>query len=227
MIEGQFKPFQRLQLGDFEEINPGGLEISLFASATSTAATITWPGSLQSGMVAFLIDHANNAAGTPTSVTPSGFTNIPLSGTSTDSFHRALVSYKILTGSESGSLTGMDGTGQDRKVMWIFTGTQPITGVTITSATSQLTSNNPASQNITVSSGTPPLVFLASASNLNNSSSAFSTASPAFDSTLATSSGLLISGYKIYNSLPQDHTIDMNDLGTSNILISLYAQFTF
>jgi hypothetical protein len=32
----------------------------------------------------------------------------------------------------------------------------------------------------------------------------------------------MIIGWKIYNSSPQDHTVDMNDLGNANLLISGY-----
>lgn len=225
MIEGQFKPFQRLQLGDFEEINPGGLEISLFASATSTAATITWPGSLQSGMVAFLIDHANNIINKPTDVTPSGFTNIPLSGTAqTDGFNRVKTSYKILTGSESGSLTGMDGDSFDRKIMFIIQGTSPIASVTISDATVNLTNSDPGSETISASNGIGPVLVIGSASIGSSATAAFSTESPAFDATVAATR--MVAGYKIYNSSPQDHTIDMNDLGSGNALIGFYATFS-
>jgi hypothetical protein len=82
-------------------------------SATSTASTITWP-SVKAGDIAVLHDYAASAASTPTAVTPDGFTNACDSSNAT---LRAMTSWKLCTGAESGSLTGMNGNVSNRKAM--------------------------------------------------------------------------------------------------------------
>ena len=53
----------------------------------------------------------------------------------------------------------------------------------------------------------------------------FSTASPAFDSVIGFDAGspYMLLGYKIYNTSPANHSIDMNDQGTFNNLLSGYV----
>jgi hypothetical protein len=50
----------------------------------------------------------------------------------------------------------------------------------------------------------------------NTGTTAFSTASPAFDGDIAAAATFRV-GYKVYNSSPVDHTIDMNDIGTNTL----------
>lgn len=197
--------------------------LSFLSSATAIAATITWP-SVQAGDIAYVIDSASNSSGAPTSVTPSGFTNIFDSGAFL-TFYKVMVSRKICTGSESGSLTGMDGTNSDNKVLLVFRATKAAASVTNSTPTSEATAGNPASQDILASGQvTPLIVFGVSAAS---GTAAFSTASPAFDATVATSAGRLLVGYKIYNAAPADHTIDQNDLGTMNYLAGFYSRISF
>lgn len=98
---------------------------------------------------------------------------------------------------------------------------------TITPAdwTSEGTSGDPASQTANASGGTAPLVVVGIAF-APAGTAAFSTESPAFDGSALNSESDVIIGYKVYYSAPQDHTIDMADLGVSNVLASGYIQLT-
>lgn len=186
--------------------------LALFGSAIANAATITWPASVAAGDVAVLFDVAGSTG--PAAVTPSGFTNHV---NVTDGFVRNMISSKVCTGSESGSLTGMSSTTMN-KVLLVFRG--GATTITPSTFNSQQTAGDPTLQTVAASGGVAPLVVLGMAYG-SAGSAAFSTASPAFDGTVTTATALLITGYKIYNSAPANHSIDMNDLG-SNFLASGY-----
>lgn len=186
-------------------------------SATSTAATVTWP-SVAAGDVAILFDFADGAVSAPSAVTPSGFTNhVDLTAAST---LRMMISSKVCTGSESGSLTGMNGNVANSKVMLIFEA--GVSSINSSTWNAQMTAGNPAAQIVSATAGSVPLiVFGAAAAGDGGGLPGFSTASPAFDAQVT--AGTLRTGYTIYNSAPADHTIDMNDV-LNNALASGYLE---
>lgn len=197
----------------------GGLVF--LASAVSNAGTITIPAGAQAGDLAVLCDHARDSNDTPTDVVPSGWTGWGTDGTDAigDAF-RGRLSYKILGAAEGGTnVTGMNDSAED-KVMLVFRNSGPITNVTASTLNIQTTTGNPAAQSVMASSGTPPLVVIGCAA-AHDATAAFSTANPAFDATVATADADMIVGYKIYNASPQNHSIDMNNLG-ANLLASGY-----
>ncbi len=99
-------------------------------SATSTLATITYPAGIQAGDLILLIDRA---AGTTSSLAiPTGFTQISTTATVAQNLfpYRVTYSYKIATGTETGNITGQDGSTSDAKTMIVFRGSRPISSVT-------------------------------------------------------------------------------------------------
>jgi len=223
MIEGQFKPFQKLQFEPLEQIVVGGIELTFVGSANSTAQTITWPGGLTSECVAFLLDHAVNIFGIPTEVIPTGFEPNPISRT-TLTASRYTASYKYpLTGSESGSLTGQNGSSSNKKVLLVFK-IAGGTNVNFGGIKVDITDSNPAAQTTAASGSNFPSLVLGTASN-SNAAVTFTTESPNFDNIVSTSNTHLSTGYKIYNTSPADHTIDMNDVGNRNVLNLFTVQF--
>jgi hypothetical protein len=207
--------------------NAGGITLSFVASANSASNTITIPASAQAGDVAILFDFAVRGQATePTDVVPTGWTGIithtfsvagPTSG-------RARISYKILAGGDPGaSVTGMNSDVED-KVMLVFRGSQAISAVNAAGWDLVTGTGNPSSQTVAASGGAAPLVVFGMA-DVNNGTAAFSTASPAFDATVANSDADMLAGYKIYNSAPADHTIDHNHTG-SNALGSGYLELS-
>lgn len=185
--------------------------------ATSTAATITAPSDIVAGDLLVLWDAPINSAGTPTAVTPAGFTQIT---NITATLIRGIASYKIANGSEaSASISGMNGTSANRKILYTFRGNVPITTATLLGLTAEGTDGNPAAQVCSAGSGTPPLVVLGCYYGTPSLSGASFT--PAEDA--STTTGARQVSYKIYNSAPADTTVDLGD-GGSNLLASFYLQ---
>lgn len=224
MIEGQFKPFQRLQFEPLGQLVIGGVKITFVGSGNSTAQTVTWPGGLTSECFAVLHDHAINSIGSPTEVIPTDFTLVP--GVSVAaSTSRYTCTYKYpLTGLESGSLTGQNGNSSNEKVLLVFKIAGGDNVVNFGGILTSMTDANPTAQTTNTGGTNLPSIFLGQTSSPTNTTS-FVTASPVFDGTVSISNTRMIAGYKIYNSAPADHTIDMNDLGNRNTLSSFTAQF--
>jgi hypothetical protein len=197
--------------------------LAFVTSAESSASTITLPSAPDCavGDLAVLLDRALGT-GSPASVTPSGWSSAN-STTATD--RRQNISYKVLESGDIGaSITGMNG-GTNRKLVFIFRASIPLVSALNSTFNGEGTDGNPASQGVAASGGAVPLVVIG-AIGASGSGSAFSTASPAFDATVAHTSNAMVMGYKIYNSGPADHTIDANDIADGNILQSGYIGVT-
>lgn len=197
---------------------------SFVASATSIdSATIVIPSGAQAGDWAILFDHIFNNSPSPTEVVPAGWTQIGSSLTN-GTTRRWVVSHKILVAGDPGAtVTGMSPSTDSDKVMFVFRGANPYASATPSTWNGEQTTLNPASQTVSASGQTAPLIVLGQAF-VSNATAAFSTASPAFDATVATSSARMLAGYKIYDASPSDHTIDQNDLGNTNCLRSGYVR---
>jgi hypothetical protein len=196
------------------------------ASAVSNAPTITTPASVLTNDFGILVDIAyNGTAATPSSVTPTNWTNRhDTSGAVGTARNRLMVSSKVLTTAEaSGSITGMNDDNED-KVMLVFRPSRAIVSATFSTFNSQITSSDPSLQTVSALGQPSPLIVVGLCYALS-STAAFSTASPAFDATVATGTADLLVGYKVYNSSPADHSIDMSDLG-GNVLASFFVRFT-
>lgn len=195
------------------------------STSTSLDFSSLSSGSIQANDVALYIDHCG-AADPPTAVTPSGFTLIMNDSGGGEPGNRAIVSWKKLTGSES-AITGMNassgGSGQDNnKIGLVFRPSRNFTSITFsTPQTSGITSSNPAAITVNPSAETIPSVVVGMA-GVYQGTVTFSTASPAFDAEINLSDNDLRAGYKIYNSSPASHSIDINDLGSGNWLAGFY-----
>lgn len=194
------------------------------ASATSTAGTITVPADVRYGDLLVLHDRATNSAGhgIPSTVLPLGFTAIANSSITSGPETRQIISYKIAAGSEAGtSITGMDGTGFDRKLLYVFRSDSTIESVVASTPNSEATDGNPAAQVVAASGGTPPLVVIGSygTGGFTLDPRSFT---PAKDGEITPGTGDNYLAYKIYNSSPANVTIDMDDEGARNILQSCY-----
>ncbi|RWO94464.1 MAG: hypothetical protein EOQ97_32095, partial [Mesorhizobium sp.] len=132
--QGQFYPGQPIQFMEglltpvmgsgAASVNP----VSFLTSAVSTVATITVPGTILAGDIAFLVDAIVDSTLTP--VYPAGWTTIDevavtgAGGSST----RMICSYKILVSGDAGAtVTGMASPNPARKSMLVFRGSAPIT----------------------------------------------------------------------------------------------------
>jgi hypothetical protein len=100
-----------------------------------------------------------------------------------------------------------------------------ISTITASTPVNQGTTGNPTAQTVEASGQTAPLIVLGSIQTTGFTPVFNASTTPAFDDTWDTV-GLGINtrvGYKLYNSSPVNHTIDMDDLGT-NRLTSLWLR---
>lgn len=193
--------------------------LSFVDSAISDTQDVVIPAGAAVGDLAILLDWASEG-GTPTDVVPTNFTGI---GQASNANARVRASYKVLVGGDPGAtITGMNATGNEPKVMFVFRPNATINTVTLSTVNAQQTTANPTLQTVSASGQPTPLVVIGGA-GCTSGAPVFSTASPAFDATVVNSDDHLRGGYKVYNSSPADHSIDMNDLG-NNGLISFYLR---
>lgn len=199
------------------------MAVAFRASATSTAATITIPAGAAAGDFAFLMQQSAHST-TVASVIPTGWTAIPgtfNTGSAGSPETRWLGAYKVLEAGDPGaSITGMDGDVNDQKIMVVFYGATPLSGIAFGDVLGAVNSGDIASDLIDADVGTAPLIVIG-VSGCNDFAATFSTASPAFDAQLT--AGNLRLGYKLYTSSPADHTIDKTDEGQRNFLGGFYV----
>lgn len=188
-----------------------GVVIAFQGSETSSAETVAWP-SVAAGDLVVLADYAINSIGTPSSVTPTDFS---LAAEVSDSLTRAMVTYKVCDGTETGNITGMNGSSAERKILLHFTGGVAAANNPLTWDT-EVTPNNPTLQTVSASGRNTPLIVFGVAIS-SGFVAGFTTEDPAFDDVVVADFSF---GYKTYNSAPADHDIDMADNGTRNILLS-------
>lgn len=202
-----------------EPAPPGALtSVSFVTSGTSTAANVTGPAGIQAGDILVLYDAAGNTSGTPSTVIPSGFTE--LAGASAGTRNRR-VSYKLATGAEaSASITGMNGTSANHKAILVFRGDATATSVSPGGVVQPaITDGNPADETITAGGGAAPLIVVGAYGSTGAVSPIIFT--PTEDGTVSVTTAILIR-YKIYNASPADVTIGMNDEGNGNGLLGGY-----
>lgn len=202
------------------------------ASRNSNSNTISWP-TTSFGDVAILLDVALNASAStkPTNVVPSGFVQI---GTNSEQIYdafpelwwaRVTLSAKKCTGSESGNITGMNGTEDNNKILLLFDA--GATSINPQGFTNGMTTGNPNSKTITASGGTTPLIVVGACCALKAESTNFTTQNPSFDSVIAKTNNDTRFGYKIYSSgSASNHTINMGNDGDGNILAGAYVEIT-
>ena len=140
--------------------------------------------------------------------TPTGFTSVVGPG--------PRIAYKISDGTET-SLS-------DPGILIVFRGNTSISTVADFDGDFENTAGNPSSQTITSGSGIAPLLVLGAF--LSDGTVNPRTFSPAKDGEVNGTTGVGDSwlAYKIYNSSPSDVTIDMDDEGSDQWLISIYLQ---
>lgn len=191
------------------------ITLSFVDSATSTGETITIPAGAQEGDVAVLFDWSQQKFQAATELVPTGFISIDQDSVSAllRPGTSVVASYRELGSGEGGSsVTGMNHF-INRKVMLVFRPSAPISSITITGKTSELTNNDPAAQ--TSPAGSSPLVKVAVSAS--NNSASFTTEIPTMNKVSVSS---MVAGYLIYNSSPQSQQVDRNDDAWGNWLMS-------
>jgi hypothetical protein len=196
--------------------------VSFSDSITSgtTDGQIGFPALAEPGDLAVAFFYASVITGSLPDVIPAGWTGLAgVSRTVSATTRRSRHCCKILTAEDisAGSITGITGS-TEAKVMLTFRPDTAINDVTVSTWNAESTAADPASQTVTASGQSAPLIVFGVACAVQTGA-AFSTASPAFDATVIANSRNRV-GYKVYNASPANHTIDMNDLGSDNSLAS-------
>lgn len=180
------------------------------ASATSTdSADITAPASIKAGDLLILVDMVLDNS-TPNGNIPSGFTLFQDDArTSSEQRGRITLSGKIADGSEAGAtLTGSFAPdANSTKILFVFRPDNPITSMVGFSGDAVATAgtNDPAAQTVTIGGNEAPLAIIAGYSPTGTTR----LFSPAEDDSIVADGKE--ARYKIYNSSPQDTTVDMGD----------------
>lgn len=204
----------------------GGLTLEFIETDTTSTNTISPSANIAVGdlCVLFYMTYDNDADFVTSG--PSDFTEIYNNAYlyAPATYNAVTIEARILTSTSSFSAGTVNGTVDSRAVRtFYFRPSQALSSFTASTVNSQTTASNPSSQTVSASGGNSPLIVFGHASTTGNA--AFSTSSPAFDNTYTDSYTLSsITGYKIYNSSPEDHSIDMNDLGSGNRLVSFYLE---
>jgi len=201
-------------------VGGGAGTLAFVTSANSTAQNVTCP-TVEAGDLLVLLDRGQGSGGTPpAAVVPTNFSIIDNRAAG---IARQVLSYKIAVGNEEGtSLTGMNGSTSNRKILAVFRQTPAATAATPQNATGEATSGNPAAQVVGASAGAVPLVVIgAYGSDLTVDPR---TMSPAKDAEILNQPGgsNIVLAYKIYNAAPADVSVDMDDESNLNILQSCY-----
>jgi hypothetical protein len=202
---------------------------SVVTTTNGNSATKTIPAEAAVGDLALLFDTAFSQGGSvPATAVPADFTSLKNDTIlGSNGGVRAIVSAKKLVGGDPGSgVTGLSGGTQSRYIFTILRPDAAFVGFTSNDADGQGTSGNPSPQTISAgSAATKPVVVWAHWYGTNFVDPR--TASPAMTE-VEGSSLAHFAKYKVYNSAdsPQDHTVDMDDEGSENILQSGYLTFS-
>lgn len=203
--------------------------------STSTTGTLSLPTGAAAGDLAVYCRTAKNAAtANPGHTAPSGWTSGGANGNNAV-FTSISISYKVLDAADitAGSITDPTvGDQMNRGTIHIFrpdTGYE-ISAVTISPATAtdrfSFSTSNPAPVTLDGSSHSAPVVIVGFGVQEAGDTVSFSTETPAFDDKITAGAANMLVGYKVYNSSPADHTIDIGDSGAYNGLRGLVLALT-
>lgn len=196
---------------------PSSISFITSASATSGSSTITIPASAQVGDLAILCDFTISASSIG-SATPSGWNVIIDDGGAASGWYtRAHMVYRIIqTGDPGSSVSGLSAEYNEEKIMLVFRANSKINSVHFGSVNNERTGNNPSPQTVTTTGVETPLVVLGFYGCGSSGSISPRTFTPAADGEIS-SSGQGYVKYKIYNSSPADHSVDMDDEGVQQM----------
>jgi len=190
--------------------------LSTYSLTTSTAQTIVFPAGIQTGDIAVLMDCVGSADGSPTTVTPAGFTTVDSRSYASSSI-KVVISRRLCVSSDSGqTITGMTGVTHRGKILLIVRNANYTNSVTQSNVLYQVTDGNPSAQVWTAP--TPVNALIGGVFGFNGASSF--TAFTDVASQTGEPSGRIRLGVAYVNGGAATYTIDSGDTGSSNALWS-------
>lgn len=199
--------------------------VGQIASAIGDGETVVVPSSVIAGDLLVLVDHDISSGAEPTLVVPSGFNTFLDYGGDVNAsgfFSRLVASYKIAAASDAGAtLTGLEGEDDSSgKVLVVYRGNVPITGVSATDSGGTNTNGNPGAVSVNASGAATPVLVIGaygSGGGINPR-----TMSPAKDGEVGDASTTCWQAWKIYNADPANVSVDMDDEGNLNTVAGGY-----
>jgi hypothetical protein len=201
---------------------PMTLSFVTSSSGTGTSKGIPSSGGVAAGDVAIIYDSAFNNSGSPSVVTPSGWTMVgSFSGANS---RISIYAKKLVSGDIGGSITGLVGDFVSRWATVVLRPSRSFSAFGGGGSQGTLTSANPAASVSPVTDATSmPVLVLA---QLVGSAAFTETLSPAMTG-VTTSVASHKAFYKIYNSgTLVDQSVDMGDTGNVNGQQVAYLTFT-
>lgn len=195
-----------------------GSEANTYPATNTNQITI--PAAASVGDIAVLFDMAFQTSGSPTSVTPTGWTK--LAETAAGNL-RGIASYRQLTSGQPGStITGMNGSERDRKIMCVIHPKYTVNTITPGGWLVRVSTGDPTAISVTSGSASTNLVVFGFAVGQNTVSLSFS---PSATST-KTSGDALKAGYKLYTGpdTTANVTVDTGSAGDSVGLAAGYLR---
>jgi hypothetical protein len=194
----------------------------------SNSATPAIHANALAGDLAIYSVRAGNSAGIPADVTPTDWVNGPnlaVGGSAT----RSKIMAGVLTADDitTGTITGPVGTGQTRAILTIFRPDQPISSFVFAHTGGQHTNGDPDPQVIAASGDTPPLIVCAGYGVAGTTAVVDPRTWTGSTPTSDTETDQFFFLHEIVNSgTPADVTVDMDDEGTGNVLLSACIEIT-
>lgn len=199
---------------------------------TASQSTFNHPATVQVGDYCIIFHSAWDNDSDFINGHPAGFTGIYLNEYlyTTSTYLSVSISGLVLPNLNSVTTGTVNGTpDQGRVTALYFRPSYPISSITPSTINNTNTTTDPTAQ--TVSSGSlVPSVIVFGFQQGTSTTPAFNAATTAFDQTITNTAGTnqqgaLAVGFKIYNSNPVNHTVDMDDLGNQR-LTSFSLKFT-
>lgn len=209
---------------------PSVIMTVLTQTTTSTANTIIAPASIIAGDLLMLFDWATGGSGgAPTSVYPSTFTGIQTNATTEGGAdRRGNMSYKVAAGTEGGTtITGMNGSSSNRKIMVRFRFNIPLASVSVVSQGGTLSNANQAAQ--TRAAATAPYIVVGHWGCEDTiTSRTFTIGGVDAKDEEFTTGATQYAAYHFFNTVatPASVVVDSNDDGEDNLLQSAAIQLT-
>lgn len=196
------------------------------SNANFGSTTITIPTDIKKGDLIVFYQYAGGTFGTPSYVDP-GDNFVTVGGAVGPTWSAASLHVKIADGTESGAtITGMNGSWNDDKIVAVFRGNRPFVKVRWATGSfiPEMTDGNPAAQVISSAAALGPIIALALMSS--RSSISPRTATPAMQGEIDTGSN---NANLLYHCMVGDYhdiTVDMDDEGSNQSLMSGFLELS-
>lgn len=204
--------------------------LSTISTTTSTSSTITIPADTASGDVIVLYDAPSYPGSGSSGSSPAGFTTL-VSAAFGGWFNGIQMSAKIAVSGDAGTtITGMNGTTSNAKVMYVFRGNARINSFSVLNLATAGTNGDPGQVTIAATSVTAPAILLCAASTYSAATVSWQDypsglTTPAF-SIVTNSVSRLCTGVTPISvpTAAYQQKIDMVDYGSGNFLVGFWLQ---